>query len=160
MALTLDDLTVSFSHLDRASLLEDWRWLIGATKLPVLVTALGNAFLVDTANGSVHVLDAGPGTLQQVAASGEEFRALLRDKDFVVEHFVPIIVVRMREKGYTLEAGQLYGFRTPPVLGGEYSADNLEPTDIDVHFAVIGQAHQRLRNVPAGTAVETIEIIK
>lgn len=151
MALTLDDLTVSIAHLDRKDLLRDWRWLIGPTKVPVLVTALGNAFLVDTADRTVHVLDSGPGTLQSVATSAEDFRRRLRDRDFVIEHFVPIIVVRMRERGHLLRTGQLYGFKTPPPLGGEYSPDNLEPTDIDVHFTVLGQIHERARN---GAAAE------
>ncbi len=160
MALTLDDLTVSIRHLDRKALLRDWRWLIGPTKVPVLVTALGNAFLVDTADGTVHVLDVGPGTLEQVAASGEEFRKRLRDKAFVTEHFVPIIVVRMRESGQMLRAGEVYGFKTPPPLGGEYCADNLEPTDIEVHFTVLGQIHDRARTAPVETPTDVEEIIK
>ncbi|MEP7247591.1 MAG: T6SS immunity protein Tdi1 domain-containing protein [Gammaproteobacteria bacterium] len=150
MALTLDDLTVSISHLDRASLLADWLWLTGATKQPVLVTALGNAFLLDSEDGSIHLLDVGPGTLQRVAASREEFRKLLRDKDFVVEHFVPVVLLKVRGAGHMLRAGQLYSFKTPPQHGGEYSADNLEPTDIEFHFSLLGKIHDRLR----GTGVE------
>jgi hypothetical protein len=145
MALTMEDLTVSISHLDRQALLRDWLWLVGPNKVPVLVTALGNAFLVDKETGAIYVLDAGPGTLQQVATSGDDFRARLRDKEFVIEQFAPIIVVRMRERGYTLTRGQLYSFRTPPALGGEYSPDNLEPTDIETHFATLGQLHDRAR---------------
>lgn len=159
MALTLDDLTVSISHLDRTALLRDWRWLIGPKKLPVLVSALGNAFVLEPDDGTVHVLDVGPGVLTQVASSTDEFRKRLRDKDFVIEHFAPIIVVRMRERGLALQPGQLYGFRKAPALGGEYSADNLEPTDIDVHFALTGQVQERARNLPAGEPVDEIEII-
>lgn len=159
MALTLNDLTVSISHLDRKALLRDWLWLIGPNKVPVLVTALGNAFLLDQEEGTVHVLDAGPATLQQVAACTDEFKKRLREKDFVIEHFAPIIVVRMRERGQTLRPGQLYGFRKAPALGGEYSPDNLEPTDIDVHFALLGQIHQRARNETEGAPADEIEII-
>jgi hypothetical protein len=157
MALTLDDLTVSIGHLDRTTLLRDWRWLIRPTLMPALVTALGNVFLVDTENGSVHVLDAGPGTLQPVCASGEEFRKRLRDKDFVVEHFVPLIIVRMRQKGHTLTPGKLYSFMTPPPLGGEYSPDNLEPTDIEAHFATLGQIHDRARQLQESAVIERVE---
>lgn len=142
MALTLDDLTVSIDHLDRAALLTEWQWLIGTRKLPVLVTALGNAFLADLTDRTVHVLDTGPGTVQKVASSGEEFRRLLKDRAFVIEQFAPIIVVRMRERGYTLQPGQLYGFKLPPPLGGEYSPDNLEPTDIQTHFSTLGRIHR------------------
>jgi hypothetical protein len=159
MALTLDDLTVSFRHLDRATLLRDWRWLIGPSKIPVLVTALGNAFVRDTQDDTVHILDAGPGTVTQVAACLDEFRKRLRDRKFVTEHFVPIIVLRMRERGLGLQPGQLYGFKKPPPLGGEYAPDNLEPTDIDVHFALLGQIHQRARHPAESAAIDYLEII-
>ena len=159
MALTLDDLTVSIRHLDRATLLRDWRWLIGPTKQPVLVTALGNVFVRDTQDDTIHILDAGPGTLQQVAACLDEFRKRLRDREFVTEHFVPVIVVRMREREQFLQPGQLYGFKKAPPLGGEYAADNLEPTDIDVHFALLGQIHQRSHKTPEDAAIDYLEII-
>jgi hypothetical protein len=159
MALTLDDLTVSIRHLDRATLLRDWRWLTGPSKLPVLVTALGNVFVRDAQDDTIHVLDAGPGTLTQVAACLDEFRKHLRERSFVTEHFVPIIVIRMRERGVFLQPGQLYGFKKAPPLGGEYSADNLEPTDIDVHFALLGQLHQRNRQPPEAAAIDYLEII-
>ena len=67
MALTLNDLTVSFAHLPRERLLQEWVWLIGARRLPILITALGDAFLQDVDDGSVHLLSAGPGTLGKVA---------------------------------------------------------------------------------------------
>jgi hypothetical protein len=159
MALTLDDLTVSIRHLDRATLLRDWRWLTGPTKLPVLVTALGNVFVRDAQDDTIHVLDAGPGTLTQVAGCLDEFRKHLRERDFVTEHFVPLIVIRMRERGVFLQPGQLYGFKKAPPLGGEYSPDNLEPTDIDVHFALLGQLHQRNRQPPEAAAIDYLEII-
>lgn len=145
MALTINDLTVKIDHLDRTALLAEWDWLIGHTKVPVLVTALGNVFLLDKETGGVFVLDAGPGTLQQVAATGDEFRTRLRDKDFVVEHFAPIIIIRMRERGMILQPGQIYSFKVPPPLGGEYSPDNLEPTPVEAHFATLGRLHDRDR---------------
>ena len=156
MVFTLDDLTVSISHLDRNALLDDWRWLIGPTKIPLLITALGNAFVADTADGAVYIIDAGPGTIERVAASRDEFRNRLRDKSFVVEHFVPRVVVRMREAGLSLQSGQLYGFRVPPSEGGEYSPDNLQPTDIQAHFAKLGQLHDRARSPAEKTPSDVV----
>jgi hypothetical protein len=37
MAITLDDLMVDVSHIDRSALLEDWKWLIGENKQPIAV---------------------------------------------------------------------------------------------------------------------------
>jgi hypothetical protein len=158
MVLTLDDLTVSISHLDRNALLDDWRWLIGATKTPLLVTALGNAFVLDNVDGSIHVVDAGPGTMERVATSRDELRARLRDRQFVVEHFVPKVVAMMRASGQMLQAGQLYGFKVPPPQGGEYSADNLHPADIEAHFSTLGQIHDRARSPTETTPPDVVTI--
>ncbi len=62
----MNDLTVNFSHLDRNTLLEDWQWLIGPSKLPILLTA-GDAFVQDADDGTVHFLDVGVGQMHPVA---------------------------------------------------------------------------------------------
>ena len=116
MPITLDDLTVNFAHLDAATLLEDWRWLIGAEKRPVLITALGDAFLQDI-DGSIHWLSAGDGVLATVAGGAEEFSSLLGDKAFVTEHFAPHVIVNLRNRGAYLKPGQLFGYKVPPHLG-------------------------------------------
>ncbi len=158
MPITINDLTVNFSGIDAAEVVEDWRWLVGEHRLPILLTALGDAFLQDVTDGSVHLLSVGPGTIEQVAASFEEFNVLLNDKEFVVENFAPQIVVELRGLGQTLAPGQIYGYKVPPVLGGKYSTENLEPTDIRVHFSILGQTHRQLQNVPEGTPITNIKV--
>jgi len=155
--ITLNDLTVNFAGIDGAELVQDWQWLVGERRLPVLLTALGDAFLQDVSDGSVHLLATGAGTTEQVAATSKEFAALLNDKEFVVENFAPEIVVELRALGLTLAPGQLYGYKIPPVLGGEYSTSNLEPTDIRIHFSLLGQTHRQLQGVPEGTAITSVK---
>lgn len=150
MPITLQDLTVNIDHIDRETLLEDWRWLIGASRLPILVTASGDAFVQDAADGSVHVLDTGAGTLTRVADSADAFRALLADRDFVADHLAVQMVGDLLQAGVRLAPGQVYSFRKPPVLGGAYELDNVEPTDMDVHFSLTGQIHEQTRTPPAG----------
>ena len=55
MRITLSDLTVGFDHLDRAHLLEDWRWLIGSSKQPILLSAVGDAFVHDENDGTCQI---------------------------------------------------------------------------------------------------------
>ena len=57
-----------------------------------------------------------------------------------------------------LAEGQIYSYKTPPVLGGEYSTDNLEPTGIAVHFSVLGQIHRQVKDLPPGTKIDRIVI--
>jgi len=155
--ITLNDLTVNFAHLERAKILEDWIWLIGSRRLPILLSALGDAFVQDLDDGSVHLLSAGEGAIQRVADNGATFESLLSDRDFVMESFAPSVVVELREGGCVLLPGQLYGYKIPPHLGGEYSIGNLEPTDITVHFSILGQLHQQPRSLPPGTPISGIQ---
>jgi hypothetical protein len=158
MAMTLNDLTVNFTHLEREALLRDWQWLIGQQKQPILLAAIGDAYLQDTQDGTVHLLDVGAGELEQVAESVDEFRALLGDRQFVTDSFVPGTIVELRGAGKTLGYGQIYSYKHPPVLGGSYSTDNLEPTDIQVHFSVLGQIHAQVKDLPPGTPIDRIDI--
>lgn len=158
MAITLDDLTVNFNHLDREALLSEWRWLIGPRKQPILVAAIGDAYVQDPDDGSVHLLDVGGGSLEQIAASVDEFRELLGDREFVTDSFVPSTIVALRNGGKVLSPGQVYSYIQPPVLGGAYSTENLESTDVSVHFSLLGQIHRQVKDLPDGTPIESIQI--
>ena len=158
MAITLDDLTVNFRHLNRDTLLKDWQWLIGPSKLPILLSRIGNAFVQDSEDDSVHLLNVGTGELLLVADSAEEFQPMLSDREFVMNAFAVQTIVSLQKAGITLKKGQIYSFKTPPILGGEYTVENLEATDIEVHFSVLGQICQQVKNLPPGTAITDIQI--
>jgi hypothetical protein len=158
MAITLNELTVNFDHLERERVLEDWCWLLGQVTQPILLTAAGDAFVQDVRDGSIHLLDVAAGELLRVADGMTGFRALLADREFVLNHFAVERVVNLRDAGVILGPGEIYSFRHPPVLGGEYTLENVEPADIEVHFSLAGQIHQQVRDLPPGTVVEKISI--
>jgi hypothetical protein len=151
--MTLDDLTVDFRHLDRRSLLQEWEWLIGSTKLPILLTASGDAFVQDVEDGSVYVLDTGDGSIHRVASSVENFQSLLGKRDFVANYFAVQMVGDLVAGGQHLSPGQIYSYKQPLVLGGECVLDNIERTDIAIHFSIAGQIHRQVAGLPAGTHV-------
>jgi hypothetical protein len=68
------------------------------------------------------------------------------------------VVVKLRNDGRCLSSGQLYGFKVPPHLGGACSLSNLEPTDIAVHFSLLGQLHRKARGLAPATPVRGIKI--
>ena len=152
MPITWNDLTVSFKHLDRSKLVEDWQWLIGETALPILITSIGDMFLQET-DGTIHWLMAGSAEYEQVAESYEEFQEKLKEDDLVDTWFVIPLVADLKENNIALEAGKLYGFKKLPILGGEYHIDNFELTDIEVHFALTGQMNFKIKDLPDGTPV-------
>ena len=55
--MTLNDITVNFSHLKVQSILSDWTWLIGKSKLPIMLCSSGDAFVQDKKSLEVYFLD-------------------------------------------------------------------------------------------------------
>jgi hypothetical protein len=144
MAITLDDLTVDFRHLEREAVLEDWSWLIGPGKQPILLPAIGDAFVQDVDDGSVWHLDVAIPDVSKVADDFEAFQARLGEREFVLRHFAVNAVVDLRENGKRLAPGQIYSYKQPPFLGGEIAFANIEPCDISVHFSILGQIAERV----------------
>ena len=155
--MTLDDLTVSFGSVSQESVLSDWVWLVGDQKLPILLTSSGDAFLQDPDDGSVHFLDTGAAHLEKVADSIEEFQNLLNDKAFVVNYMAVEMVGDLIQAGQVLEKEQIYSLIKPLVLGGEYTHENLEVADIEVHFSTLGQIHRKVKDLPDGASVNLVD---
>lgn len=156
MRITLDDLTVRFDHLDPKLLLEDWRWLIGSSKHPVLVSAIGDAFVQEEADSTIFLLDTAAGTCTPVASDLQSLRALLSEAEWVMDHLAADAVADFLSHGLRLGPGEVYSWRRPPVLGGEYELANIERTDIAVHFSTTGQIHRQVHDLPAGTAITEV----
>jgi Domain of unknown function (DUF1851) len=156
--ITLSDLTVNIDDLDSERLLDDWRWLIGPSKRLVLVSAIGDAFLQDDGDGSIHLLDTAAGSCSLVAQDAGEFRSLLADSAWVTDNLAALVIADFLGNDLRLERGEIYSWKRPPVLGGEYELANAETSDIAVHFSITGQIHQQVRDLPAGTPITELRI--
>jgi hypothetical protein len=158
MAITLNDLTVNFRHLNPETLLDDWRWLIGPRKFPILLAAIGDAFVQDADDNSVHLVSVAAGEMEQVASNPEDLRRLLGQKEFVADFFAVQVIGELIRAGVRLGPGQIYSYKRPPVLGGAFALDNVEPADIAVHFSLSGQIHEQVRGLPPGTPISGVNI--
>jgi hypothetical protein len=156
--MTITDLTVDFKNSKRDALLEEWRWLIGERKLPLLLTASGNAFVEDSDDRTVHFLDVASSRFFPVSDSSDEFQRLLSDPAFVSEYFETPLVAAARESGLLLNSRQIYSFITPLILGGERCAENIEIADQEVHFSVQGQIAREVHDLPAGASIDRVTI--
>ena len=156
--MNFNDLTVNFDHIDRDQILSDWTWILGSTKLPIMITAAGDAFVQDTEDNTVHFLDTVLGSLNKVADSFETFQKLLDDKDFVVEYMMVQQVGDLLQRGIKLNKGEVYSFKTPPVVGGEFTFENIEKSDIEIHFSFSGQIHEQVKDIPDGETISGIKI--
>ena len=156
MRLTWNDLTVATDTHSQADLLSEWRWLLGTSYQIVLISSLGDLFLADAA-GHIHWLDAGAGRLTEVAASLDEFQQLRQQPAHATEWFATQMVGDLLQSGLRLARGQCFGYKLPPVLGGAWEPANFEPTDLSVHFSILGQVCRQVRDLPEGTPVSSFK---
>jgi len=156
--MTINDLTINISNLEIETLLSDWEWLIGKEKFAILVTAMGCAFIEDINSGEIHFLDIDEGEMIQITDSVEHFQELLSDKEFVVDFFSVNLVGDIREEGFKLNDTEVYSLIQPIVLGGEYTLENIESTNAEVHFSLTGQIHKKVSDLPEGTLIDKVEV--
>ena len=152
MTLKLSELVKDKSKIDLQDICSDWTWLISEQKNVLLVTVFGDMFLVGP-DDEINWLDTGTGKFTRVADSVKHFEELLKDKAKFNDWFMTNIYIDLQKKNVQLKDNQVYGYKKMPVLGGEYSADNIEPTDISVHFSITGQVCKKTKDLPDGTKV-------
>jgi len=157
MPLTWDDLLVNLDGIDSEALLSSWQWKLKDQYQIVLISAAGDLLLADQ-QMKIHLLDVGQGTLSQIADSPEELKQLMVQPDQANEWLVTGLVSDMKNHGHNLGPNQCYSFKVLPVLGGEYELSNFEVTDLYVHFDLAGQIHQKIKDLPDGTAIGNFQI--
>jgi hypothetical protein len=141
--MDINDYLLERGDSDWEALLADWHWILPPRFTLWLANRYGDLFLVPE-DGSVCMLDVGAGTLKRVAADREEFAALMRQPGYAAEWLMMPLVDQCVAAGLDLPAGHCYGFKKPPVLGGEYSVDNTELVDLYTHYSVLGQLHAQI----------------
>lgn len=109
-------------------------------------------FLVGNDN-AINWLDTSIEQIKKIADSLEEFKKLLDDDINVDNWFLATLVDELISNGMTLKENEVYSFKKLPALGGEYSVNNIEVTDISVHFGLIGNIAEQIKDLPDVTKV-------
>jgi hypothetical protein len=153
MKVNLDDLTVKIKDVSVDRLTEHWTWLIGTDKTPIMVSAIGDMFLQGH-NKKIYWLDVGGGEHKLIAERIQDFEEKLKNIEQVNEWFMIDLTTELRLSDKQLNEGQLYSYKKLPILGGDYTADNFAPLDIEEHFRYTGDIHKQIKDLPDGTKVE------
>ena len=157
MRLTFADLVVSVPPDQLATVLRGWTWLLGSDASPFLVVAAGDVFFTDVM-GAVHVLDIEEARHECVADAMAESQRGLRDASTAQRWLVVDRYARAREAGVALPPGSCLSFSTPLCLGGEVSVDNREAFERVVTVSLLGQTHDRIRDLPEGAPPTEFEL--
>ena len=150
-------LRIETAGIPTESLLSDWRWLVGPSYTPLLITAFGDMFLRDGL-GQVHFLDLMSGEFKQVAISQNEFDRLCDDKEKRRNWFLGFMFTEVRRELGDLSPGECFSCKIPLSLGGQLEVENLERTDLQTHYSILGQLHRQTKHLPPGTKIDSIRV--
>jgi hypothetical protein len=152
VAISVADYLIDPSHIDWPKALASWSWLLPPRFTVWLVNRFADLFLV-LPDGTVHMLDVGAGTLTRLADSRDDFRAKIDEGDNANQWLMIPLVDRMVAAGVALRPGECYGFKTPPVLGGDYTVENAGSLPVWDYLTAYGSIHEQLQDVPDGGEV-------
>lgn len=150
--MSYDDYLIDHRGLDWQMLLSEWTWLVPSEFSVWFMNRYGDLFL-ELSDSSVHMLDVGGGTLEMVADSRADFEAKFRVDDNANEWLMIPLVDQVVAAGMTLQKGECYSYKQPPVLGGKYTVENTSILPIAEHFAFYGSIYNQIKDVPGGSHV-------
>ena len=110
----ITDYLLDSEGIDWTRSLATWRWLLPAEFTVWLANRFAELFLV-VPDGSLHMLEVGAGTLTKLAESRDDFCTKIDEGNNANEWLMIPMVDRMIAAGFTLESGQCYGFKIPPI---------------------------------------------
>lgn len=142
-----EDLFVELDPEAQDALLKEWRWLVGPGGEVFLVTVFGDLFF-KTPEGRVCWLDTGWASYVEVAGSEEEWVDEVEERGH--EWFHAKIRLDLLLRDFHLEEGQVYGWRQPPMLGGDEAAENIELVDAAVYITRMGRLAKTIHDLTPG----------
>ena len=153
--MDIHDYFIDQNGKDWQELLSGWLDALPSSFTVWLVNRFGDIFAVFD-DGSVHMLDVGACVIRRVADSRDHFADLLDADDNANNWLLIELVDDCVAAGLTLAPDQCYSFKVPPILGGNYMVENVAPTDLSVHYSILGDIYRQTKDLPDGTRIKTV----
>ena len=154
MAASWKQLTFVPDEEALSALRRAWEWLVPNDYKPFMAGVAGDVFY-EANDGSIYWLSTDSGNLIKVAPERSQFLEQLKD-DGAREWLLAPIVDTLLETGSVLGTGQCYGFKLLPVLGGDYTEENMVPINAAQWYSFSGEAHRQMQGVADGTEVRLV----
>jgi hypothetical protein len=143
------------SKINLADICEAWQWLIADQKEVLFVTIFGDLFLIGKSN-EINWLDTSVGKLTKVANDVDDFKTQLKNADNYDNWFLGWLHDDIEKSGIVLKDNEVLSFKINPILGGEYTFENISPLDISVHFQLSGQICEQTKDLPDGSKIDIV----
>jgi hypothetical protein len=155
--MRITDYLIDQTGKDWTVILTDWCPPLPTSFTVWLVNRFGDVFAVFE-DGTVNMLDIGQGTLSRVADDREGFADKVDVDDNSEEWLMTSLADECVKAGLNLSENQCYSYKTPPILGGSYSVDNIFPLDLARHYSCLADIFRQTRDLPDGSRVEVVVI--
>jgi hypothetical protein len=130
------------------SIAEDWMGRQFAVRLPRVGFVGAQVLLFEPGSGDAYELDCGLRELFESELENDPVTYLALD-----------LYREWREADSTpLSPGKCVGFKVPLFLGGSGSVDNLEISDVQVYWDILGQLRAATRDSPPGSKITGVQI--
>jgi len=153
--MDINDYLIAQAGKDWPALLSGWQDAVPENFTLWMVNRFGDLFAVHD-DGSVHMLDVGAGRVERLADSRDHFCSLIDVGKNANNWLMIPLVDACVASGLILGESQCYGYKVPPILGGEYQLSNIEPTDLSVHYAFLADIYRQTKDVPDGTMIRVV----
>jgi hypothetical protein len=137
-------------HAADAADISAWSSLLPASTRVLRTNLFADAFVAD-GTGAVHMLERAACTVERIASSEAEFWHAVED-DAHGWQLRPL-ADECRRTGKVLAEGQCYAFTTLPVLGGDYTAENVWVAPWHEWFAFTADLFEQIKDLPDGARV-------
>jgi hypothetical protein len=153
--MNIHDYLIDQNGKNWSELLSGWVGALPSSFTLLLVNRFGDVFAVFD-DDSVHMLDVGIGAIQRVADNRDHFATQLDADDSASDWLMIHLVDRCVAAGLSLGHNQCYSYKVPPILGGEYTVENVAPTDLSVHYSFLADIYQQTKDLPDGTRIKVV----
>ena len=152
MSFGTTELFTAAASLDAVRILSVWAWMLRKPFRLLGVSVFGDLFLED-ADGSIVMLDLVAAEFKEIAVCAEEFEWGLGDAGKQDEWLMAGLAHAAAERGLRACPEQCLAFRTPPMLGGAMTPENLVPWDLYAYYDGLAKLLPQVIDLPAGTEV-------
>lgn len=146
------DYLIDQSKIDWHNCLAPWQAVLPDTFKIWIVNRFGDLFL-ELNDNSIHHLDIQLGTLTERGRDKKSFLENLLLKNNATDWLYMNHVDQAHNAGIHLKEAEIYTFRTPPVLSGEYVIENLTTAPATEVFPFLAHLHQHIKDLPEGAAI-------
>jgi hypothetical protein len=147
------DYLIDQSGLDWSELLSPWRRVLPAEFTLWMVNRFGDLFIC-LDDSSVWRLPMDEGVITRIANSRDQFASLVDQANNANDWFLIPLVDEMVANDVQLQTGQCYGFKVPPVIGGQYEVFNISPKKLGEYYAFLADFYDQISDLPDCTPVQ------